>query len=149
MAHSRVDAQSTFNRALRYYKYTDNVLLENTLSNNLTPQLRKPVIPRVEYPGAFEKFKQKASTEIAADSSVDANIALRTLYTGQQLRRMYDGMNNTVKLDRKRFFQTELKDNENRIWWEEQTNFDSLSPMYNYNNKRKINKPNATIYGML
>lgn len=139
----------TVERGINYYHYIDKIVSpQYDLNNYIHPQITKPII--YETPPDYNQFVHSANSQIGADSSVDSNIALRTLYTGQQLKRMFDAKNSLIKLDRHRFFETELKDNENRIWWEEQKNFDSYDRMYNYNKRKQYNDGPFVphIYGM-
>ncbi len=96
------------------YDYIDNIKLEDTaITNKPEPQLAGN-----EYPN---EYSSSTASRISLDTNyVNNNIVMHSLHMGKRLKRMHDAKNSLVKRDWEKYFYTELKDNENSIWWEEQ-----------------------------
>lgn len=74
------------------------------------------------------------------DGSIDSAVVRKHADIGERIRSMYDSKNSLIKKDFNRFLETELRDNEQRIWWEEQKNIDSYVPPYWYLSSRPLQR---------
>lgn len=73
----------------------------------------------------YEPFKEKLLSKInLPKNSLDSANVMYGMYQGKKIKQNIDGMNSLTKKNFKRFFEREFADNERRIWWEEQKNYD-------------------------
>lgn len=96
-----------------------NIELENELSNvdKALPSVTK--MDKTEYNAFTHNSNIKKKMPFITGESVDDGIILRSTHEGHRLKRMHNAKNAMVKLDWVKFFFTELKDNENSVWWDE------------------------------
>ena len=110
------------------YNYINNIELENELSNK-DQVIQHEKIDYDDYNALDynKKFIDTAKIAKLDDNTVDSNYVLYASNIGKRFKRMHDAKNSLTKLDWDKYFYTELKDNENSIWWEDQV--DLRNPM--------------------